>query len=231
MDGNGRWAKERNKPRYLGHRAGARAVEKAIEIASKLKIQVLSLFAFSSENWQRPKEEVQYLMRLFSIILKSKVKKLHKNNVQFRVIGDVHRFSEKIRSNIIAAERLTKKNTGLKLVIAANYGGRWDIVQAARKLANKAVEKKINPNDISEEVFDEHLMLADLPPPDLFIRTSGEQRISNFFLWQLAYSELYFTKAYWPDFDEEAFLKALSDFKQRKRRFGKIDEQDGVRKC
>lgn len=215
MDGNGRWAKLHNKPRSAGHRAGGETVQKIIKTAADVGIEVLSLFAFSTENWRRPKQEIDNLMQLFLKGLQESTKKLHKNQIQLRFIGDLSRFSVKLRQQIKQAADLTKHNTGLKLIIAVNYGGQWDILQATKKIIHEHLE------NISAETFAKSLVTADLPDPDLFIRTSGEQRISNFFLWQLAYTELYFTEVLWPDFDESCFLEALEDFAKRKRRFGK----------
>ena len=215
MDGNGRWAELHKKPRSAGHRAGGEAVQKIIKTAAESGIEVLSLFAFSTENWSRPKQEINNLMQLFLKGLQESTKKLHKNQIQIRFIGDLSRFSVKLRKQIQQAVALTKNNTGLKLVIAVNYGGQWDIVQAAQKLAQQ--KQKINA-----ETFADCLATKNLPDPDLFIRTSGEQRISNFFLWQLAYTELYFTDVLWPDFDEQHFAQALEAYAKRKRRFGKI---------
>jgi len=219
MDGNGRWAKLHNKPRSSGHRAGGEVVQKIIKAAADADIEVLSLFAFSTENWRRPKKEVDNLMQLFLKGLQESTKKLHKNQIQLRFIGDLSRFSVKLRQQIKQAIELTQHNTGLKLVIAVNYGGQWDILQAAKKI----IRQKIDVENLSTETFAKFLVTADLPDPDLFIRTSGEQRISNFFLWQLAYAELYFTDVLWPAFNEQHFMQALESFANRKRRFGKIE--------
>lgn len=227
MDGNGRWAKKRYMPRTLGHKAGIQSARKIITHAAKSGIEVLTLFAFSSENWRRPGEEVDYILNLFFTALEKDIKELHKNNVQFRLIGDVAGFGEKLQQRISAAEELTRDNSGLKLVIAANYGGQWDLTQACRQIASQVAAGKLTAEQISEQLIAEHLTLADLPDPDLFIRTSGEQRISNFYLWQLAYSELYFSEQLWPDFDEAAFDQALTFFSNRQRRFGHTGEQLG----
>jgi undecaprenyl diphosphate synthase len=220
MDGNGRWAKLHHKPRSAGHKAGAEAVQKIIKNAVKNDIEVLSLFAFSTENWRRPQREIKNLMQLFLQGLQESTEKLHKNNIQLRFIGDLTRFSVKLRQQITETTKLTQHNTGLKLIIAVNYGGQWDILQATKKLAQQIVNQKITAEDICTKTFAQFLITADLPDPDLFIRTSGEQRISNFFLWQLAYAELYFTDVLWPDFDEQCFMQALDAFAKRKRRFG-----------
>ena len=223
MDGNGRWAKQRNKPRIIGHKAGTEAIVKVIRAASNAGVKALSLFAFSSENWARPADEVKHLMGLFLNALQTQIKKLHEHNIRLKIIGDTEAFSKKIQTHIQKAEQLTKNNTGLTLIIAANYGGQWDIIQATKKIALQLAQNQIGPDDINNDLIANHLMLADLPYPDLFIRTSGEKRISNFFLWQLAYTEMYFTDILWPDFDEQAFNDALETYAQRQRRFGKID--------
>ncbi|WP_088331658.1 polyprenyl diphosphate synthase [Lacimicrobium sp. SS2-24] len=225
MDGNGRWAKQRGKIRTFGHKAGVESVRNAVAFARKQGIEVLTLFAFSSENWNRPAEEVGVLMELFNLVLKSEVKKLHKNDVQLRVVGDTSRFDKKLNERITAAETLTADNQSLVLNIAANYGGRWDIIQAARHCAEQVRDGKLNSADIDEEIFSQHICLSGLPELDLLIRTGGESRVSNFLLWQLAYSELYFTPTLWPDFNEQEFSQAVSDYAARQRRFGMISEQ------
>lgn len=225
MDGNGRWAKEKGKIRTFGHKAGVKAVRASVSYAVKSDIEALTLFAFSSENWNRPAEEVSVLMELFKLVLGSEVKKLHKNNVKLKVIGDISRFDAKLKQKVANAEELTKDNDGLTLNIAANYGGRWDIVNAAKLLSEKVKSGELDIENISEDVFTEYTCAADLPSVDLLIRTGGEQRISNFLLWQVAYAELYFCDCYWPDFDEQAFQQAVDDFNDRQRRFGKTSEQ------
>lgn len=225
MDGNGRWAKQRSLPRIAGHKAGVKSVRRAIQACGEKGIEVLTLFAFSSENWARPPSEVNDLMDLFLSALKRETKKLHSNNVQIRFIGDCSRFSSQLKQWICDSQLLTKNNTGLKLIIAANYGGRWDIVNAAKQLAQKISDGEVLPEEITVESFEKFLALADLPEPDLFIRTSGELRISNFLLWQLAYTELYFTNILWPDFDSDALDEALNFFASRERRFGITSEQ------
>jgi len=225
MDGNGRWARQRGLPRIAGHRKGADAVRQLVESCGKRSIPCLTLFAFSSENWRRPETEVSLLLDLFLNALEKEVKKLHANNVRFSVIGDIDRFGPKIVSRIREGESLTADNTGLELTIAANYGGRWDIAQACRQLAEQARDGVIDPAAITPERLDPYLSMAGLPEPDLFIRTGGEQRISNFLLWQLAYTELYFTPVLWPDFDDEQFNLALQSFASRQRRFGQTGEQ------
>lgn len=225
MDGNGRWAKKKGRPRFFGHRAGVEAVRNVVKHCIERGVQVLTLFAFSSENWRRPKQEVSLLMELFMTALDREVKRLHKNNVQLRIIGDRSAFGEKLCQRIDESEALTRHNSGLTLVVAANYGGRWDVAQAAARLAQQARDGQIDPQEITPELIRGHLSLSDLPEPDLFIRTGGEQRISNFLLWQLAYTELYFTDTLWPDFDDLAFDQALESFAQRQRRFGKTGDQ------
>lgn len=225
MDGNGRWAKKRFLPRVAGHRAGVEATRKIVEYSAKNHIKVLSLFAFSSENWRRPDEEVGYLMELFLNSLEHEVGKLHKNNIQIRFIGDRARFNEKLRTKIFEVEKLMHQNSGMVLIIAVDYGGQWDICQAVRKLALDVEACKLSSKDITTQHIASNLSFADLPDPDLFIRTSGEIRISNFMLWQIAYSELYFTHVLWPDFDEKEFDKALAHYASRERRFGFSSEQ------
>lgn len=225
MDGNGRWAKKRLLPRVAGHKAGVDSVRKTIKACVEKKIEVLTLFAFSSENWRRPDAEVSYLMDLFLSALEREVKKLHEQNIQLRIIGDRSRFDEKLRQCMGKAEQLTAQNTGLKLIIAANYGGQWDICAAMRQLAVEIEQGKLTSQQIAPELIQAKLSLADLPDPDLFIRTSGEQRISNFLIWQLSYSELYFTDVHWPDFDADELEKALLFYANRERRFGFTSEQ------
>ena len=225
MDGNGRWAKKRLLPRVAGHRKGVETVRAVIRAAMERRIDYLTLFAFSSENWRRPPDEVRILMELFLRALEQEVAKLHQNGIRFRVVGDVARFDAAIREGIAAAEALTAGNTRLTLTIAANYGGRWDIAQAARRyyaLHREALEPDA-PLDV--EAIAPYLAMAYAPEPDLFIRTGGEQRISNFLLWQLAYAELYFTDLLWPDFDAAALDAAIASFRARERRFGRTSEQ------
>jgi undecaprenyl diphosphate synthase len=225
MDGNGRWARKRLLPRVAGHQAGVDAVRGVVESCAKKGIKVLTLFAFSSENWRRPPSEVGLLMELFLQTLKREVKRLHSNNVRLRVIGERTAFDPKLQLRIAEAEETTRNNTGLTVVIAANYGGRWDIAQAARSLAQKVEAGQLKSADITSEMLDQHLSMSDLPEPDLFIRTGGEQRVSNFLLWQLAYTELYFTDTLWPDFLGAAFDDALLSFSKRQRRFGRTGDQ------
>ena len=225
MDGNGRWAKQRYLPRPAGHRAGVGAVRSTVEQCIAKGIEVLSLFAFSSENWRRPAAEVSLLMELFIASLERETQKLHKNGVRMRIIGDHTAFAPVLQQKIAEAEALTAGNQGLTLVIAANYGGRWELTEAVKKLAAEVQAGRLDCADISANLIESHLALADLPEPDLFIRTGGEQRISNFMLWQLAYTELYFSPLLWPDFDERAFEQALESFALRQRRFGYTGDQ------
>ena len=225
MDGNGRWAKKKGKIRTFGHKAGLNAVRATVSYALKNGVKVLTLFAFSSENWNRPAEEIGVLMELFQMVLGTEVKKLHKNNVRLKIIGDISRFDNKLVNKISEAESLTEENDSLILNIAANYGGRWDIVNTTKKLISEVQAGQINVTDIDEDMFNHHTLLADSPPVDLLIRTGGEQRISNFLLWQIAYTELYFLEDFWPDFNEAAFQVAVQAFTDRQRRFGKTSEQ------
>ena len=225
MDGNGRWAQLQGKGRVSGHRAGVASVRAVVASARKSNVKALTLFAFSSENWQRPEKEVSVLMDLFMYVLTKEVKRLHKHNIRFQVIGDLSRFSDKLQRNIAKSEQLTSENTGLVLSVAANYGGRWDIAQAAKKLASDVQQGTMTLDDINEQTLNAQTCLADLPALDLLIRTGGDYRISNFLLWQAAYAELYFTDILWPDFNEAQFEQAINCFDQRERRFGKTGEQ------
>lgn len=220
MDGNGRWAKLQGKMRVFGHRAGVKSVRKAVSFAANHQFEALTLYAFSSENWNRPVQEVSALMELFVRALDSEVKSLHKHNVRLRIIGDVSRFSSRLQERIRRSETLTENNDGLTLNIAANYGGRWDIIQGVKKLANQVEAGTLQPEHITEEALSAAVCMSELAPVDLVIRTGGEHRISNFLLWQIAYAELYFTDVLWPDFDENIFEGALNAFAQRERRFG-----------
>ncbi|OGT18671.1 MAG: di-trans,poly-cis-decaprenylcistransferase [Gammaproteobacteria bacterium RBG_16_57_12] len=231
MDGNGRWAKQRKRPRIFGHQAGVESVRGIVKQCAAKGIEILTLFAFSSENWRRPEEEVGLLMDLFLIALEREANRLHKNNVRLRIIGERSAFSDKLQRKITEAEQLTRDNTGLIVVVAANYGGRWDISQAAQTLAQQVAAGALELRDITPERLAAQLSLADLPEPDLFIRTGGEQRISNFLLWQLAYTELYFTEVLWPDFDETEFEQALNSFAGRQRRFGRTGDQVEQEAC
>ena len=221
MDGNGRWATKRFLPRVAGHAKGAEAVRGVVEACIERGVEYLTLFAFSSENWRRPEEEVSLLMRLFVTMLEREVAKMHANNICLRVVGDLSRFGDKLQDMIASAERKTAGNTRLTVTICANYGGRWDIMQAV----NKMVAAQPGHGDFSEEQLAPHLAMAYAPEPDLFIRTGGEERVSNFLLWQLAYTELYFTDTYWPDFGLESLDAAIASYQQRERRFGRTGAQ------
>ncbi|MCY4330242.1 MAG: polyprenyl diphosphate synthase [Endozoicomonadaceae bacterium] len=226
MDGNNRWAK-RNKLKQLtgGHRAGIKAVRTVIECCRDYNIKTLSLFAFSSENWGRPKKEVNALMELFLVTLQQEVKTLHKNGIRLKIIGNTSAFSSAIQESIAKAESMTCTNDQFTLIIAANYGGQWDIAQSARQLAYKVQSGELHPDQITEDLLQQHLATENISPPDLLIRTGGECRLSNFMLWQSAYTELYFTNTLWPDFDQKTFYKAMLSYASRQRRFGLLDEQ------
>lgn len=225
MDGNGRWAKAKQRPRFMGHKRGVETVREIVKTCSALNVECLSLFAFSSENWKRPEEEIKNIMGLFMMALDREAKSLAKNNVRLQIIGDLSRFSERLQKKIKKVEELTSKSTGLRLLIAANYGGRWDIVESTRQLALQVKAGDIDINAITEESISSNLETYNLPEPDLFIRTGGEKRISNFLIWQMAYTELYFTDVLWPDFTSDELKKAIKDFSSRQRRFGKTGEQ------
>ena len=222
MDGNGRWARSRSLPRIVGHKNGIEAVRTTVKACIKRGISYLTLFAFSSENWRRPTEEVSYLMQLFMTVLKQEVIKLHENGIRFKVIGDLTKFEPKIIEFIRNGEEMTTANTRLTLTIAANYGGRWDIMRAVRKMHMQDPELITN---FAEEDLSQHFSMNYAPEPDLFIRTGGEQRISNFLLWNLAYTELYFTNTLWPDFNADSLDLAVQSYQQRERRFGRTSEQ------
>jgi undecaprenyl diphosphate synthase len=237
MDGNGRWARKRFLPRVAGHKRGVETVRDLVKQCAKLKVKYLTLFAFSSENWRRPEDEVSFLMGLFMDALKREVTKLHENNIRLILIGDRSKFNVALVKQIKEAEKLTAKNTGLTLTIAANYGGRWDILNATNKMVAKAVKKLDSSAEdlafteeglvFTEELLAPHLAMHYATEPDLFIRTGGEKRVSNFLLWQLAYTEFYFTDTLWPDFDAKAFQLAIQSYQQRERRFGRTSEQLG----
>lgn len=222
MDGNGRWARKRFLPRIAGHKRGVDTVRELVKSCAKLKVEYLTLFAFSSENWRRPAEEVSFLMGLFMEALKREVVKLHQNNIKLVMIGDRSRFDAALLEQIKTSEELTANNTGLTLTIAANYGGRWDMLQAVNKM-QAAVPQLAG--FYREEHLTPYLSMSYAPEPDLFIRTGGEKRISNFLLWQLAYTELYFTDTLWPDFNADAFKLAIQSYQQRERRYGRTSEQ------
>ncbi|MCK5662094.1 MAG: di-trans,poly-cis-decaprenylcistransferase, partial [Thiotrichaceae bacterium] len=224
-DGNGRWAQNKFLPRHAGHKAGVETVRRILSLCVEQNIEVLTLFTFSSENWRRPEEEVNLLIKLFITALERELNKLHKNNVRLRIIGARDAFSDKLQQVMANAEKVTQHNSGITLVIAANYGGHWDIVEATKRLSSRVEQGILRSQDITENLLTREMCLGDLPEPDLFIRTGGEQRISNFLLWQLAYTELYFTDILWPDFDKDAFNNAMTSFAERQRRFGQTSEQ------
>ncbi|MEM5317323.1 isoprenyl transferase [Paraburkholderia sp. JHI869] len=224
MDGNGRWATQRRLPRVAGHTRGVDAVRSVVESCVERGVEYVTLFAFSSENWRRPTDEVSFLMRLFVTALEREVARLHANGIRLRVVGDLSMFNERIQDLIRRAETKTARNTRLTLTIAANYGGRWDILQATRKLVEEAAATG-QAVPVTEDTLSQHLAMAYAPEPDLFIRTGGEQRVSNFLLWQLAYAEFYFTDTYWPDFDAEALSRAIASYAERERRFGRTSAQ------
>ncbi|WP_321961607.1 isoprenyl transferase [Paraburkholderia sp. J7] len=224
MDGNGRWATQRRLPRVAGHTRGVDAVRSVVESCVERGVEYVTLFAFSSENWRRPTDEVSFLMRLFVTALEREVARLHANGIRLRVVGDLSMFNERIQDLIRRAETKTARNTRLTLTIAANYGGRWDILQATRKLVEEAAATG-QPVAVTEDTLSQHLAMAYAPEPDLFIRTGGEQRVSNFLLWQLAYAEFYFTDTFWPDFDAEALSRAIASYAERERRFGRTSAQ------
>ncbi len=225
MDGNGRWAKKRTRPRSMGHQAGLKSLRTCIEQCVYLGVKTLTVFAFSSENWKRPAGEVSRLMELFMRALNKEVKELHQNGIRIKFIGDKSAFKPAIEQKMLEAEILTRNNTRMLANIAVNYGGRWDITQAAKTLAVAISEGKLKADDVTEAGFSQFLALAESPDPDLFIRTGGEMRISNFLLWQCAYTEFYFTETLWPDFDKEELNAAVRAYQSRERRFGQTSEQ------
>ena len=225
MDGNGRWAQKRFMPRAVGHQAGVKAVRKIVEYCATHNIEVLTLFAFSSENWRRPEAEVSLLMALFMATLQREINKLDRNDIRLRFIGDRSAFSDKLQKKMAEGEAQTQNNKALTVVIAANYGGHWDMCQAFLQVQKKMAAGELKTEDINDQLINQHLSTAGLPDPDLFIRTGGEQRVSNFMLWQLAYAELYFTATLWPDFDQNSLEDAIKSFRSRQRRFGHTSEQ------
>jgi undecaprenyl diphosphate synthase len=231
MDGNGRWARARHKARHAGHRAGVKSVRSTVEAAAAHGVECLTLFAFSSENWGRPAAEVSSLMSLFVEALRREVDELHRNNVRLRFIGARQQLKPGLIKKIAAAEEKTRRNTGLLLNVAVAYGGRWDIIVATRSLAAKVASGELRVDEIDEVKLSAELQLADCPEPDLLIRTGGEQRISNFLLWNLAYSELWFTDVLWPEFDAQQFDRALQYYAQKQRRYGQTGEQIGAAGC
>ncbi len=225
MDGNGRWASQHGMERILGHQKGVEAVRNVIEAAAELDIKYLTLYAFSTENWGRPDDEVSALMRIMVQSLNNETDTMIKNNVRMTAIGDVNRLAEDVRTRLFETIHLTAGSTGLNLIVALSYSSRWEITEAVRKIALEVLNKKLKPEIINETLFEKHLNTSGIPDPDLLIRTSGELRISNFLLWQLAYTELYFTGKLWPDFGKDDLYKAIIDFQKRERRFGKTSEQ------
>ncbi len=228
MDGNNRWARQRALPGPAGHRAGVEAVRGVMRACREHGVEVLTLFAFSSENWTRPVPEVRALLALLSRYLRTEVKQLHEDNVRLRFVGERHRFSPRLQRLMTHAETVTAKNTAATVVIAVDYGGRWDITQAAQRLAERCAKGQLNPEEINESALQAEMSLAEFPPPDLCIRTGGDARVSNFLLWDFAYTELYFTSILWPDFGELEFARALADYGRRERRFGGRQEPDGI---
>ena len=225
MDGNGRWAKKKGQRREYGHRAGRKAVKRIVESCVELKIKNLTLFAFSTENWNRPKLEIDFLMQLLLLSLKDELKNLNKNNIKFKTIGNLERLPKKISDYLLKVKEETKDNSALTLTLALSYGSRNEIVNVVREISDKVKNNIISSKKIDESVINDHLYTRHLPDVDLLIRTSGEKRISNFLLWQIAYSELYFTKKMWPDFEKEDLYKAIISYQNRERRFGKTSEQ------
>jgi len=225
MDGNGRWAKKQGKFRVFGHKNGVKTVKKIVEAAGEIGIDFLTLYAFSKENWNRPYSEIDALMQLLVNAVNNEVTKLHEQNVKLLTIGEISNLPAPVEDKLKYAKNLTKDNTGLKLILALNYGARTEIISATKKIINDITENKINANDINYDLFSNYLYTTEIPDPDLLIRTSGEYRISNFLLWQIAYSELYFTDKLWPDFEKKDFYNAIIDYQNRERRFGKTSEQ------
>ncbi len=228
MDGNGRWAKSKGLPRLSGHKAGVKAVRKITETCSKIGLQHLTLFTFSSENWKRPTSEVNALMKLLLSSIHNEINRMIKNNVRFTFIGDINKFNDSIQNELFNAYEKTKNNSGLNLNLALSYGGRQEIINATKNLFKKINSGKINIEDVNENLFSQELYTKNLPNPDLLIRTGGNYRISNFLLWQIAYSEFYITNTFWPSFDEDKLIEAIIEFQNRERRFGKISEQISI---
>lgn len=226
MDGNGRWAKSRGNLRSYGHKAGVDSVRDITEACAQLGVKYLTLYAFSTENWMRPKVEVNALMRLLASSLRKEADNLNENDIRLETIGQIDRFPSQCRRQLEEAKMLTRDNTRLNLCLALSYSGRWDITEAVKKLALQVKDGTLNPEDIDDDMIGQHLSTADIPDPDLIIRTSGEYRLSNFLLWQLAYSELYITETYWPDFRRKELYKAIHSFQKRERRFGKLSQKE-----
>jgi undecaprenyl diphosphate synthase len=227
MDGNGRWAKKRNLPRVAGHKEGVESVRDIVEVCGQLGVQHLTLYAFSTENWKRPKEEVSMLMRLLMNALRDETDKLHKNNVRVNAIGDISALPVEVRNELSDAKKKTLNNTGLQLHLALSYSGRWDITQAVRTIADEIKNGNLSPDQITGDIIEKYLATQNIPDPDLLVRTSGEFRISNFLLWQLAYSEIFISTACWPDFRRNQLYEAIIDYQKRERRFGMVSEQLG----
>lgn len=225
MDGNGRWAERRKRPRTFGHQAGQKALRRVVEHCGRINVPNLTVFAFSSENWRRPRGEVSRLMELFMRALDKETRELHENGVRLRFIGDIDRFSPELQERVRAATALTSGNSRMTLNVAVNYGGRWDIADTARRIAEDVAAGRLEPGQVDERLFGERVALGDSPEPDLFIRTGGEMRISNFLLWQCAYTEFYFTPTLWPDFDGAALDEAIAAYRVRERRFGRTGDQ------
>lgn len=225
MDGNGRWAKQHGKPRVFGHRNGVKAVREVTEAAAELGVEYLTLYAFSTENWNRPAMEVGALMRLLVETLHKEIETLNKNNIRLQAIGDISRLPDSTRKALLDGIHNTSKNNRMTLVLALNYSSKWELVEAARQLAIRVQQGELSPDAITEKLFNDALSTLGIPDPELLIRSSGEKRLSNFMLWQLAYAELYFTPVFWPDFRRQHLYEAIIDFQQRERRFGKISEQ------
>ena len=225
MDGNGRWAAQRGNDRIFGHEHGVEAVRAAIKAAAEIGVKHLTLYAFSTENWNRPKFEVDALMTLLVKVIKSEASELNKNNIRINVIGDRNSLPPKVAGEVEKIESMLSQNTGLNVILALSYSSKWEIINAVKSIASDVKKGKIDTQDISQELFDSYLSTANIPDPELMIRTSGERRLSNFLLWQLAYAELYFTQKLWPDFDKEDFWEAICSFQNRERRFGKTSEQ------
>lgn len=230
MDGNGRWAKSKGNIRAFGHKAGVDSVRDITEACAQVGVKYLTLYAFSTENWERPKSEVNALMRLLINSLRKETDNLKKNNIKLAAIGQIERLPEKCQTELKEAIELTGENKRLYLCLALSYSGRWDITEAVKKLARRVKDGKVDPGEINDELISAHLSTAEIPDPDLIIRTSGEYRISNFLLWQLAYSEFYITGTYWPDFRRDELYKAIQAYQQRERRFGKLDEKNAQKK-
>jgi len=225
MDGNGRWARQRGQERVFGHHQGVNAVREVIECAAELGLRYLTLYTFSTENWNRPGDEVSALMGIMVQSLKDETENLIKNNIRLTAIGDLERLADDVKDKLFETIRLTSRSAGLTLIVALSYSSRWEIVEAVKKLVNEVTAGKVDPSSLCETEFEKYLSTYGIPDPELMIRTSGELRISNFLLWQMAYTELYFTDILWPDFGKESFYKAIMDYQRRERRFGKTSEQ------